>query len=76
MGQRRWRTREGGREEVTHIRSAVNSTDRTRIAGRRGRKEGERLCSIGILVLKNERDEQSGGDTRAFVCVRVSVCYM
>lgn len=31
--------RGGGGERVTHIRSAVNSTDRTRIAGRRGRRE-------------------------------------
>ena len=37
QGWRRWRTEERrgeeGRGEVTHIRVAVNSTDRTRIAG-------------------------------------------
>lgn len=50
MGQRRWRTRE--RERVTHIRSAVNSTDRTRIAGRRGRKVT--LCPRHLDFQKTE----------------------
>lgn len=42
MEDRRKRRREGGGREVlvvvTHIRDAVNSTDRTRIAGRRRRR--------------------------------------
>lgn len=71
MRQRRWRTGGGG-GGVTHIRVAVNSTDRTRIAGRRRRKASPSASpASSYLKLENGQHKISENQQQlgSFKCV-------